>query len=166
MPRIRIRSTSGTRPSVGGGIICILASFLLAFGTYQLMTSRLQTAYTQAHGVRERATITNVDHEQDCNSGSDDDGCSYSTNLTVTLPVPVHGHTSTVVYIPHQATYANGQPVTVLVDGEKPGYAELPGDPGYPVNYYFMILAPLFTLFVLGLGISLIVRARRYRPAY
>jgi hypothetical protein len=104
-----------------------MSGILLGFATFLSHAQAAGSSYTQANGIRENATVTHVDRQPDS-----EDGGYVSTYLTVTLPTPVNGRTSTVVnlsYIDNQGNYTDGQVVAVLVNPRNPGYAELPGQP-------------------------------------
>lgn len=79
-----------------------------------------RTSYTQAHGVRRTARVIS----EDTGKGKDP-----TSTVAVRLSEPVNGHATTTVHIHGAPTYSPGAPVTVDVDPQDPGYAELPGAP-------------------------------------
>jgi hypothetical protein len=111
--------------NVAWGLLATLLGILLVFVTFFSHAQAAESSYTQANGIRENATVTHVDTEQ---SHSQYGGYA-ATYLTVTLPTPVSGRTSTVVNLSRIANYTDGQVVAVLVNPRDPGYAELPGQP-------------------------------------
>jgi hypothetical protein len=90
-----------------------------------------RSAYTQAHGVRETATVVQAHNivAESCGGGAA--GCSdtWSAVVLVRLPQPVGGRAETSVQVPHKVSYQPGDTVTALVDPQSLGYAELPGVP-------------------------------------
>jgi hypothetical protein len=121
-----------------------------------------KSAYVQAHGVRREAVIVSVDNQEHRTThkpGQTGTGynqkhyaitTSYTANVLVNLAQPVNGHTQTTVHVPHKDSDKPGQSVTVLVDPQDPGYAELPGTADSP---------PFLPYIFLGVGILLIVAA-------
>lgn len=102
--------------TISFGILCVLA----AFSSY---AQDSKSSFTQNNGIRENATITDVDTEKYYSQYAS----STDTYLTVTLPTPVNGRTRTVVNVSYDADYTDGQVIAVLVNPRNPGYAELPG---------------------------------------
>src|SRR3984885_9207526 len=90
-----------------------------------------RSAYTQAHGVRETATVVQVHNTaaESCSGGSGGCADTWSAVVSVRLPQPVGGQAETTVQVPHKVSYQPGGTVTALVDPQSPGYAELPGVP-------------------------------------
>lgn len=149
----------GPHKTIMAGILIILLSFVIAFGIRQLNSAAAKSSYTQAHGIRENATVTSVDNEQSCQDSPG--SCSYSANVSVTLPTAVKGRTSTVAYVPHKVTYANGQSVAVLVNPEDPGYAEVPGQSGYTNSGLLAVLEWPFAALVFVIGVIQAVKGTR-----
>jgi hypothetical protein len=116
-----------------------------------------RTSYTQAHGARRAARVI-----------SDDVGTGRnpSSALTVRLSEPVNGLDTTTVHIQGTTAYSPGAPVTVVVDPQDPGYAELPGAP-YASNWAWVDLLViglgdiLLVLFVIGIAGRRQLRSRR-----
>jgi hypothetical protein len=113
-----------------------LSIALIVGGSSSAREDGARTSYTQAHGVRRTAQVIS----EDVSSGR-----SPTSTLTVRLSEPVNGHDTTTVHIDGEHVYAPGTSVTVVVDPQEPGYAELPGD-SYASSGYWV--------FVLGLGLA------------
>jgi len=90
-----------------------------------------RSAYTQAHGVRETATVVQVHNTvvESCSGGASDCSDTWSAVVLVRLPQPVGSQAETTVQVPYKVSYRPGDTVTVLVDPQSPGHAELPGVP-------------------------------------
>lgn len=142
---------------VAGGVFLILVSGVCGYDAYAANASAAQSSYTQSSGVRENATVTNVENDQNCGRG----GCSYSADIYVDLPAPVSGQTSTVVNVPDNVSDSDGQTISVLVDPRNPGYAELPGRPDASGSDTIWI--SVVAAVILALGVSSIVRGVRLR---
>jgi len=80
--------------------------------------------------------------------------------MLVRLPHPVGGQAQTTVHVPDKVSYRPGDTVTVLVDTQGPGYAELPGRPyvARPVVLVFSIIVSLLII-VSAAGFFLSVRS-------
>lgn len=116
-----------------------------------------RTSYTQAHGVRLAAQVIS----EDAGSGKDP-----TSTLTVRLSEPVNGHDTTTVHITGAPVYAQGAPVTVVVDPQDPEYAELPGAPMYSSGFWVFLLGlGLSGILVIpfGVGVRYLVEVRRRR---
>jgi hypothetical protein len=116
-----------------------------------------RTSYTQAHGVRLAARVI-----------SEDAGTAHdpTSTLAVRLRGPVNGHDTTTVHIPGTPTYSPGAPVTVVVDPQDPGYAELPGAP-YNSSAQWKIplgigLADIL-VFLFGMGVAILRQSHSRR---
>lgn len=142
--------------SVGGTGLVVTAAglipFLIAVALY-FPASR--SSFTQAHGVRLGATVTEVDNGVHCHRSV----CSTDATIRVDLRRPVAGKSESTVSVPHAVSYGDYQPITVLVDPKDPGYAELPGLPD--ASYLSMIGPSLFALFFFLLGGWLVHRTAR-----
>jgi hypothetical protein len=116
-----------------------------------------QTSYTQAHGARRTARVISED------AGS---GRNPTSTLTVRLSEPVNGHDTTTVHISGAPAYSPGAPVTVVVDPQDPGYAELPGA-SYTSNGAWvdlLVMGLLVCLIAIGVpGLRWLRRRRRAR---
>jgi hypothetical protein len=116
-----------------------------------------RSAYTQAHGVRRAARVISED------TGT---GKNPTSALAVRLTRPVNGHDTTTAHIQGAPAYSPGAPVTVVVDPQDPGYAELPGDP-YTSDQQWLLflgiaLAAILTIpFIAGSEVLRQLRRRR-----
>jgi len=104
---------------------------VLIFTVGQAIVDRSQE--TQGHGALRSATVISVQ-----NFAKDDPGGNpYDTNTSnagqgrvlVELAAPVGGQQQTTVNVPYQVGYNQGDKISVLVNPQQPGYAELPGVP-------------------------------------
>jgi hypothetical protein len=133
---------SGRRRARTMGGILVVVIVTAGVGTVLIVGSVIKhgdatrTSYTQAHGARRAARVISED------AGT---GRNPTSTLTVRLSEPVNGHDTTTVHIHGAPAYSPGAPVTVVVDPQDPGYAELPGAP-YTSN------GPWVVLLVIGLG--------------
>jgi len=120
------------------------------------------SAYTQAHGVRENARIDAVSIT--CpGGGSNTSRCSSYTELAVTLPRPVRGHTASIVNVHQDPHWTREDTVTVLVDPQAPSYSELPGQPFYSPGSFYAAVAASAGFIVVAIAIFLAPRWRRRR---
>jgi Protein of unknown function (DUF3592) len=97
----------------------------LAVGTVSTHTAGNLSAFVQKHGQRTVATVVSIDNIQH----SSRYGNWYTSQTTVALPAPIDGQSSSTVYYPAALSYSAGTPVQVLVDPDRPAYAEYPGSP-------------------------------------
>src|SRR5215469_3691649 len=147
-------------------ILVAMATVFFVF-TFHLRSQSAQSAYTQAHGVSRQATVVNVDNIEHQSSSRHGGGSIwYTAQITAAVSPPVGALSQTTVYVPHQVSYADGQTVSVLVDPQAPGYAELPGQPSVTAKDWLGALAGavICSLLACLLGWQAItkVRARRY----
>jgi len=105
-----------------------------------------RSAYTQAHGAREAATVIWA-RNMSFRSGSSG-GTSWYADMLVRLPHPVGGQAQTTVHVPDKVSYRSGDAVTVLVDPQGPGYAELPGRP-YDTRTGILVFSIVVSLFII-----------------
>jgi hypothetical protein len=147
--------------------LVLLASAVLLFNILTAGNANAaKSAYTQAHGVRETATVAQVHNSvvESCSGGAGDCSDTWSAVVLVRLPQPVVGRVGTTVQVPYKVSYQPGDTVTVLVDPQSPGYAELPG---VPMTTKADVLA--FTigliLVIIGSGTSVVFCARWWRRA-
>jgi hypothetical protein len=130
-----------------------------------------RSAYTQAHGVREVATVIWA-RNTSFRSGSSG-STSWYADMLVRLPHPVGGRAQTTVHVPDKVYYRQGDGVTVLVDAQGPGYAELPGRPYVTrtsILVFSIIVSVLIILSAAGFFLSVRSwlrsrRASRVNPA-
>lgn len=116
-----------------------------------------RASYTQAHGVRQTARVISED------AGT---GKAPTSTATVRLSEPVNGHDITTVYIQGAPAYSPGTPITVVVDPQDPGYAELPDAP-YTTSARWeiplVIGLAVILVFPFGLGMRYLVVLRTRR---
>ena len=112
--------------------LVLLGSAVLLFNILTAGTAdAARSAYTQAHGVRETATVVQVHNTvvESCSGGASDCSDSWSAVVLVRLPQPVGGQAETTVQVPYKVSYQPGDTVSAMVDPQSPGHAELPGVP-------------------------------------
>jgi FlaG/FlaF family flagellin (archaellin) len=102
-------------------LYALFAAFVI--GAVAAHAAAAQSSYVQAHGVRDNATVLNVDNTSSTYKGS----TTWSAEVTVQLQQPVNGTTTSVVHVPYEDNSNDGDTITVLVDPGDPGYSELPG---------------------------------------
>ncbi len=147
-PRARTRRRVARRT----GAIWFSGLFLLGFVVALVLiltggsAAAARSAYTQAHGVPEVATVIWA-RNMSFRSGSSG-SISWYADMLVRLPHPVGGQAQTTVHVPDKVSYRPGDTVTVLVDTQGPGYAELPGRPyvARPVVLVFSIIVSLLII--------------------
>jgi hypothetical protein len=128
-----VADSTGDRPAPSGRrrgrtIVWILLFLIVGpgLGTALIVVSVLEhgdvarTSYTQAHGARRAARVIS----EDVGTGK-----NPTSALTVGLSESVNGRDTTTVHIQGAPAYSPGATVTVVVDPQNPGYAELPGSP-------------------------------------
>jgi hypothetical protein len=126
-----VANSAGGRPARSGrrartifatlGVVVALGLGITMFvGAAQQHGAAAQSSYTQAHGVRMAARVV---------SELTNTGKISTSALAVRLSGPVNGHDTTTVHIHGAPAYSTGATVTVVVDPQDPGYAELPGAP-------------------------------------
>lgn len=107
-------------------VIFAVVAIILAAASISGYDGWQRSKETQDHGISENAFVTQVISIWN----STRYGGYYTYNLAVHLSTPVHGHTTAVVHTNYQSPPASvDQTITVLVDPDDPGYAELPGAP-------------------------------------
>jgi hypothetical protein len=109
--------------AIWGFLLGLFGAISLGIGIYYMSASD-QSSFTQSHGVRDTATVTNVDNQQNCGPRV---SCYWTAAVSAVLRTPVAGHDTTTVHIPNKVSYGRGQVVTALVDPSDPRYAEIPG---------------------------------------
>ena len=154
--------------SIFAAVMIVVGAGLFLF-SFHIRSESAQSAYTQAHGVYNQATVVsieNIAHQSHSQSGPSTTW--YTAQLTVTLNPPVGGLSQTTVHVPHSVSYAAGDPVSVLVDPQAPGYAELPGQPSVTGKDLWAMLggAAVFALVGLFLGWQAVKKIRSRRLAY
>ena len=158
---------SGTRRA--GAIFGITVWVLMTGGGGALLFHSAQehgdaarSSYTQAHGVRQAARVISE------RSSPGDNPKHPTSALVVRLSRPVTGHDTTTVHIQGAPTYSPGTLVTVVVDPQDPGYAELPGAP-YTTSGSWEIPLGIglgcILVFPFGLGLAVLRQSRSRRRA-
>jgi hypothetical protein len=164
-------STGGRPPRSGTGragtifvitvlVIMVVGGGAMIFHSVQEHGDAARSSYTQAHGVRLAGRVISE-------RTSPGDAPNQPTSaLTVRLSRPVNGHDTTTVHIQGAPAYSPGAPVTVVVDPQGPGYAELPGAPytsgGQWVTFLVIGLADILVIpFGMGLAAWRQLRSRR-----
>jgi len=126
--------------------ILLFVGVIFLIVSLALRSSAALSSFVQAHGVQRQAVILNVDnivHTSTSTNGSGHTTTSttYSALVLVRLAHPVGGQTQTTVHVPRYETAGTGDTLTVLVDPDSPGYAELPGSPSTPALLPTIFLA-------------------------
>jgi hypothetical protein len=137
----------------GGGGVCI-------FYAVQEHGNVAQSSYTQEHGVRQAARVISE------RTSPGDDPKHPTSALVVRLSRPVNGHDTTTVHIQGAPAYPPGASVTVDVDPQDPGYAELPGAPYSTSTQFWIALAiglGAILIFPFGIGLAAWRQLRRHR---
>ena len=150
------RSGTGRAGAIFGITVWVLITGLggaLIFHSVQEHGDAAQSSYTQADGVRQAARVISE------RTSPGDDPKHPTSALVVRLSRPVNGHDTTTVHIQDAPTYSPGAPVTVVVDPQDPGYAELPGAP-YTTSAQFWIFL------VIGLACILVFPLRIGLPLW
>lgn len=128
-------------------LVWVGLSIGMAVGAVINISNAQRSSYTQAHGVRTAGTVVSAVNTSVCSARG---GCSYTASIVVLLSSPVRGTTTTTVSYPDRTQLARGDAVTVLVDPQQLGYAELPGHPnttaaqwalGFALAVVFALLA-------------------------
>ena len=132
------------------GVVALILSFTLR-------SSAARSGFVQAHGVRREAVIVSVGNIASKSGKS----TTYTAKVLVSLAVPVDGQAQTTVHVPRYETGRPGGTLTVLVDPDDPGYAQLPGSPSTPAAAPAILLAlGVFLTVVAIAGSALIARSR------
>ena len=156
----RGRRISGHAAGLVAVLVVLFIAVIFLILSFALRSSAALSSFVQAHGVRREAVILNVDNiAQKNGSGSVK---TYVAEVLVRLADPVDGQTQTTVHVPNRETEGPGGTLTVLVDPDDPGYAELPGSPYTPGVLVTILLAVgAFLIVVAAAGSALIARSRR-----
>jgi hypothetical protein len=135
----------------------VALGIVIIVGSFSERGDEARTSNTQAHGVRRAAQVISED------AGT---GKSPTSTLTVRLSEPVNGRDTTTVHIQGAPAYSAGAPVTVVVDPQDPGYAELPGAPYTSSGFWVFLLGLGLTVILIipfGTGVGYLVQLRRRR---
>ncbi len=133
--------------ALGSGLLLAASAAALVAVLTSGTADAARSAYTQAHGVREVATVISARNESDTYKGV----TTWYGYVLVRLPQPVGGQAQTTVHSPDKVHYATGAAVTVLVDPQSPSYAELPGNP--------LSVGSSILLFTIGASLVIIICA-------
>ena len=92
----------------------------------------------------------------------------YISQIKVRLAVPVNGQLATTVYVANKSVVPDGRILAVLVDPNRPDYAELPGQPyteagGWIIFVVLAVVGAVFIGFYVKVLITMIRRQRAYR---
>jgi hypothetical protein len=167
---IRGRRLSGRAAGLVAMLIVLVIGVVFVIVSLALRSSAARSSFVQAHGVRREAVILNVDniaHTSTTTTGSGSSrhtrtSTTYTAEVLVRLADPVGGQARTTVHVPRYETGGPGDTVTVLVDPDDPGYAELPGSPSTPAVLPTIFLAVGAFLAVVSVtGSALIARSWR-----
>jgi hypothetical protein len=133
------------------GVVFIIVSFAIR-------PQAALSSFVQSHGVRRAAVILNVDNIAHTTMTMTSPGgnqpavastqTTYTADVLVSLADPVDGQARTTVHVPGYDKDGPGDTLTVLVDPDNPGYAELPGSPSTAAfePTLFLILGIFFTV--------------------
>jgi hypothetical protein len=162
-----VRPRAGRRRRVirRTGAIWISGLFLLGFVVALVLiltggsAAAGRSAYTQAHGMREAATVIWA-RNMSFRSGSSG-STSWDADMLVRLPHPVGGQAQTTVHVPDKVYYRPGNTVTVLVDAQGPGYAELPGRP-YVTRTGILVFSIIVSLLIILSATSFFLSVRSW----
>lgn len=144
-PSVRPRRAVSLALSTGLLLVAVVVALVVVLVTGPASAAR--SAYTQAHGEREAATVISAWNKSYTNKGI----TTWYGYVLVRLPQPVGGQAQTTVHSPDKVSYAPGGAVTVLVDPQSPGYAELPGNP--------MVVGSTILEFTIGASLVIIICA-------
>ena len=145
-------------------ILAILVIGYLVFMVFisvQLHAKASRSSFTQHHGISRTGTVEVVHKEHHSSRYS-----SWNTfNYDVALTTPVDGANRTRAHDPSKdfQAFSAGEPITVLVDTEETGYAELPGQPVQSSTWFVgpLILAVIFVGLFAFIGYEEIKHRRR-----
>jgi len=139
-----------------------LAGVIFIFVYFGLRPSAGLSSYVQAHGVQRTAVIQSVDNVPYTHGSNP----LYTADILVRLTAPVGGQSQVVIHYPGYESDRPGDTLTVLVDPEDPGYAELPGLPnnGSTTPLVFLIIGSVLLVLAIALGVFGIQGLRRPRP--
>jgi len=166
----RGRQLSGRAAALIAMLIVLFIGAVFIIVSVALRSSAARSSFVQAHGVRREAVILNVDnivHTSTSTTGSGSakhtvTSTTYTADVLVRLADPVDGQARTTVHVPRYETDGPGGTLTVLVDPDDPGYAELPGSPSTPAVLPAIFLAVgAFLVVVAATGGALIARSWR-----
>lgn len=141
-------------------LYAVFAGFVA--GAVAAHAAAAQSSYVQAHGVRDSATVLNVDNTSSTYKGN----TTWSAEVTVQLQQPVDGMTTSIVHVPYEDNSNDGDTITVLVDPSNPSYSELPGSANTTNTSWIVLLVfSVLMLFTAGLATRRTIRLFRQRRA-
>jgi hypothetical protein len=151
----RTRRVVSTTVFSGLVLLALLVALIavLTSGTAQAARS----AYTQAHGEREVATVISVQNKSSTSKGV----TSWYGYILVRLPQPVGGLAQTTVHVPDKVDDKPGEAVTVLVDPRSPSYAELPGKP-LTTRAAVLVFCIVVIVFIIVFGTAFAISVRSW----
>jgi hypothetical protein len=164
------RRLSGRAAGLIAVLIVLFIGAVFIIVSLALRSSAARSSFVQAHGVRREAVILNVDniaHTSTTTTGSGSGkhtvtSTTYTAEVLVRLADPVDGQARATVHVPRYETDGPGDTLTVLVDPDDPGYAELPCSPSTPAVLPTIFLAVgAFLAVVAATGGALIARSWR-----
>jgi hypothetical protein len=152
----RTRRVVSTTLFSGLVLLALLVALIvvLTSGTAQAARS----AYTQAHGEREVATVISVQNKSSTSKGV----TSWYGYILVRLPQPVGGQAQATVHVPDKVDDKPGEAVTVLVDPQSPSYAELPGEP-LTTRAAVLVFSIIVIVFIIVFGAVFVISVRSWR---
>jgi hypothetical protein len=166
------RRLSGRAAGLVAMLIVLVIGVVFIIVSLALRSPAARSSFVQAHGVRREAVILDVDniaHTSSTTTGSGSGSgmhtvtsTTYTAEVLVRLADPVGGQARATVHVPRYETEGPGGTLTVLVDPDDPGYAELPGSPSTPAVLPAIFLAVgVFLAVVSATGSALIARSWR-----
>ena len=165
---IRGRRLSGRAAGLVAMLIVLVIGVVFVIVSVALRSPAARSSFVQAHGVRREAVILHVDNiartstTTTGSSGHTVTSTTYTAEVLARLADPVAGQTRTTVHVPRYETGDPGDTLTVLVDPDDPGYAELPGSASTPAELPTIFLAVGAFLAVVSVtGSALIARSWR-----
>jgi hypothetical protein len=164
---IRGGRLSGRAAGLVAVLILLFIGAVFIILSIALRSSAALSSFVQTHGVRREAAILSVDniaHKSTTTTGSGSSthtvtSTTYTAEVLASLADPVGGQERTTVHVPRYETGGPGDTLTVLVDPNDPGYAELPGSPSTPaVLPTIFLVVGAFLAVVAITGSALIAR--------
>lgn len=161
--RRRRRPVSGIVVASIGLLLFGGASALAVASAVQEHSSGRLSGYVQQHGIRALATVTSVRYVlvYDWTESS-----HYGSDVNVSLSPGIAGTRTSVVYDAHEVAIAPGTLIRILVDPERPAYAEFPGQPYAGVGTWIGSVAAaaliLLPALVFAVAIVSLIRGRSH----
>jgi len=164
---VRGRRLSGRAAGLVAVLVVLFIGVVFLIFSFALRSQAARSSFVQAHGVRREAVIVTVHNIARTSTTTGSSGhtvtsTTYTAEVLARLADPVGGQARTTVHVPRYETGGPGDTVTVLVDPDDPGYAELPGSPSTPAGVPAIFLAVgAFLTAVSVTGSALIARSWR-----